>query len=114
MPGANEVLRIAVAKRFSTVPGPRYISQGPNSGEKFRKSILENAFSSGNRVFIDLDGTSGYGSSFLDEAFGGLVRESGFNPTDIINRIEIKSDDDPALIEDILNSIREARRGPSK
>src|SRR5271170_4668971 len=62
-------------------PGGRYISDGPFSGEWFRNEILgpavAAALESEDKVKVELDGTAGYGSSFLEEAFGGLIRVSG-------------------------------------
>jgi hypothetical protein len=65
-------------------PGGRYEADGPFSGEWFRETILRPAFSnslqSGEKLVVELDGTSGYGSSFLEEAFGGLIRTRAFEP----------------------------------
>ena len=70
--------RISVAQQFSPYPAGRYYDDGPNSGQRFREEHLLPALKSGEEVVVDLDGTLGYGSSFLEEAFGGLVREHGF------------------------------------
>lgn len=102
-------LRILIAKEFSETPGPRYILQGPFSGEAFRKKHLKPAFKSADRVTVVLDGTSGFGSSFIDEAFGGLVRSEGFRSDDILRRLEIVSEDDPLLEGDAIESIKEAK-----
>lgn len=63
-------------------PGGRFVSDGPFSGEWFREEMLRPALSAadsqGDRVIVILDGTSGYGSSFLEEAFGGLIRKGAF------------------------------------
>ena len=58
---------ISVARDFSRTPGPRYTSQGDWSGEEFRKR-LERELRRHERLVVDLDGTRGCGSSFLDEA----------------------------------------------
>ncbi len=62
---------------YTENPGPRYIRQGDSSGEDFYLSILNKAFveciQKDLMLLVDLDGTSGYPSSFLDEAFGELV-----------------------------------------
>jgi len=42
------------------------------------------------KVIVDLDGTSGYGSSFLEEAFGGLVRK-GFTSAALAEKLTIQS-----------------------
>ena len=46
-----------------------------------------------------MDGTRGYGSSFLEEVFGGLVR-AGFKANVIKDLIEIDSND-PSLVHEI-------------
>lgn len=66
---------INIAKDFSDVPSGRYRTDGPASGESFREDVLKVALESFDQVIIELDGTEGYGSSFLEEAFGGLVRK---------------------------------------
>jgi hypothetical protein len=69
---------IAVARDFTRYPGPRYRNSGPYSGEQFRDEVLvpklREAISVAGRVIVDLDDVAGYGSSFLEETFGGLVR----------------------------------------
>jgi len=102
------ICRVSVARDFSVTPGPRYIKQGPHSGEKFRNSILLKSLKECTRLEVDLDGTAGYGSSFIDEAFGGLVRENGFNATDLKRRLTIVSKEDPSLIHDVFAAINEA------
>ena len=66
--------KIFIARDFSPSPAGRYVADGPYPGEKFRDTILLPAVRNSDHVEVDLDGTDGYGSSFLEEAFGGLVR----------------------------------------
>lgn len=65
-------------------PGGRYIKDGPFSGEWFRNQVLAKALleaiKQGEVLEVELDNTSGYGSSFLEEAFGGLIRERIVSP----------------------------------
>ena len=76
----SEVL-LKLAEKFSGTPGPRYASEGNHSGEQFRKEVLfpeyVSAAADGNVLVVILDGTCGYGTSFLEEASGGLIRENG-------------------------------------
>jgi len=95
-----QVKNISVARDFSKFPGGRYYTDGPFSGEQFRKEILEPALDEAETLFVDLNGTRGYGSSFLDEAFGGLVRERKVSANDIATRIRFNSDDE-SYIEEI-------------
>jgi hypothetical protein len=81
---------ISVIEQFSENPAGRYVTDGPNSGERFRDEVLAPALNSSDKVKVNLDGVLGYGSSFLEEAFGGLVR-LGFTFSDLKNKLEIIS-----------------------
>jgi len=97
---------ISLARDFSRHPGPRFKEQGPFSGEAFRKVLLD-ALSKSDIVIVDLDGTSGIGSSFIDEAFGGLVKREGFAPADLRRRIRVKSDLDESYLVEFNESIQD-------
>lgn len=66
---------------YSEDPGPRYHTQGDHSGEDFYHEILNDLFynvlQEKMSLRINLDGASGYASSFLDEAFGNLIYDFG-------------------------------------
>lgn len=81
---------ISVAQDFSDTPAGRYRADSPRSGQQFREDILLPALKRGERVEVDLNGTLGFGSSFLEEAFGGLVRH-GLTAKDLHERLSIKS-----------------------
>lgn len=59
---------------FTKYPVGRKKKPGVKSGEEFRTEYLVDPIKNGEKVFVDMDDTLGYGSSFLDEAFGGLLR----------------------------------------
>lgn len=82
---------ISIAKSFSEAPAGRYLTDGPYSGQRFREEILFPALQENDSVAVDLDGTLGYGSSFLEEAFGGLIREQGMTLNELNNKLQIKS-----------------------
>lgn len=69
---------IVVVKDFHPAPKGRYPSEGDFSGQRFRDEILAPAMNRNDHVHVVLDGYNRYGRSFIDEAFGGLVRENGF------------------------------------
>lgn len=81
---------ISVAEDFSPSPAGRFIADGPFPGEVFRERHLVPALRSNDQVTVDFDGTDGMGSSFLEEAFGGLVRE-GFSEEALRAKLHIKS-----------------------
>jgi len=105
----SEILRMA---SFTRTPGARLRDHGPWSGEEFRDDRLIPAFNEAQRkgqpLVIDLDGVAGYAASFLDEAFGGMVRKLNIDPEVIIQSMEIVSHDEPELVEEIQGYIREA------
>lgn len=105
----NQVINIA--KEFSTTPGPRNQAEGDFSGEAFLEKLLEPRYlllaAPNDRLLIDLDGAEGYATSFLEAAFGGLARK--YDPNEILKRLQFKSDEEPFLIEEIQEYIREAR-----
>ena len=72
---------IKILTQFCESPGPRYCRQGKWSGEQFYHEILNQSFGeayqNGDKLILDLDGTDGYMSSFLDEAIGNLVYDFG-------------------------------------
>lgn len=79
-----------VAKDFSKMPCVRKRDDGKKSGEEFRDDILLPALRANQKVVVDLDGVLTLGSSFLEEAFGGLVREGYFTAKDLASKLEIK------------------------
>lgn len=81
---------ISIAKDFSPTPAGRYSTDGPKSGEHFRELLLVPALAQQADVTVDLDGTLGYGSSFLEEAFGGLIRK-GLRYEDLRRRLHIRT-----------------------
>lgn len=79
---------ISVVKDFGDKPYGRYMdSNNKLSGERFRKEVLAPALREHLYVHVELDGYNRYGRSFLDEAFGGLIREEGFTWEDINQRL---------------------------
>jgi hypothetical protein len=83
------MIRITIAKDFSDVPLGRYPSDGKFSGERFREEFLKPALQK-DKVTVNIDGTEGYGSSFLDEAFGGLVRKGYYTEPELRSRLTVE------------------------
>ena len=81
---------ISIVNDFSKFPAGRYKSDGPNSGERFREEILIPELKKNDKVTVQLDGALGFGSSFLEEAFGGLVRK-GFTYNILKDKLSIDS-----------------------
>ena len=102
------MIEIRIAEDFSRVPAGRYRNDGPRSGEAFRQEHLALALREADKVIVYLDEVEGYGSSFLEEAFGGLVRVEGFSGEELRRSLILKTDDDALKYE-----IREYINQPS-
>lgn len=98
---------VSVARDFTRFPAGRYIRNGDTSGEAFRGKFLVGPIRAGEPVLVDLDGTVGYGSSFLEEAFGGLVRELKLPAGEILRLLKFKSEDQ-GLVEEVTQYIQDA------
>jgi hypothetical protein len=102
-------MKTIYVKDFTEFPGPRYIRLGPNSGEEYRTNYLIPALKeSDEEICVNLDGTMGYGSSFLEEAFGGLVRENIPESTVLKLVGNIVSKEDPSLIDEVSTYVNDA------
>jgi len=113
---AVETKLFIVSKQFSRTPGPRTITEGDFSGELFRqkflKPLLQSAIAENFTVLIDLDGTAGFGTSFLEEAFGGLIRKDEYTYEVILSKFKFKSNEEPYLIDDINEYLKDAKKEP--
>jgi hypothetical protein len=105
---------IIYVKDFSIVPGTRKRDEGKNahSGEEFREDFLiplfREAMKDNKKLIVNLDGTIGYGTSWLEEVFGGLARQ--FGKTSVQATLDFISDEEPYLIEDIIHYIDHAEK----
>lgn len=82
-----ETYIITIVEDFSKHPYGRYATDGNASGEKFRRELLAPKLRQYEKVHVNLDGYNRYGRSFLDEAFGGLIREEGFTGDDLRRKL---------------------------
>lgn len=105
-------LIVKIATDFSRTPGVRYESEGEFSGEKFRKEVLLPKFIEAQKqkvkLEVVLDGTAGLGTSFLEESFGGLIREDGVDYHVLIGTLIFISNENPDYIEEIKEYMKEA------
>ena len=104
--------RIVVRHAFSRFPGPRFTSQGKFSGELFREQFLlpkvRHAVDSGEMLTVDLTGLIACGTSFLEEAFGGLIRENKYQLAQLQPVLEIKCDDRRRYVDEISRYMQAA------
>ena len=82
--------------------GGRYAEHSDKySGEWFRDDVILPKLQDHQRVIIDLGGTYGLPDSFLEEVFGGLIRN---NPALDINRIQIRLENNESSLLAIIHS----------
>ncbi len=102
------MIKINISKDFSDVLGGRYRTDGKYSGEEFFESLLESKFkeakSLNTKLEINLDGTFGYPSSFIDQSFGELGRRYGSE--EVLSTLIFISEDQPVLEDKIKNYIK--------
>ena len=99
-------MKINLGKQFGRYPAGRYLADGPYNGQKFREQFLIPALKgTDNEIEIDLREARGLKSSFLEEAFGGLVR-IGYAADELIRRFKFVTRD-PSLAEEICEYIRD-------
>jgi hypothetical protein len=101
-----EKVTINVGVDYSRYPVGRYRDDGDTNGERFREDYLRPKLAAGDHVRIELDDVLGYGSSFLEEVFGGLVR-SGYSAKALDEKVTLVSNDD-SLLAEIKSYIQEA------
>lgn len=87
---------ISISRDFSPYPAGRTGRDGPNNGTRFREEYLVPALKEagkiGEHVTVDFDGVRSFGTSFLEEAFGGLVRREGFKKGQLQEILQLRAD----------------------
>lgn len=92
----DDKISISIAEDFYPYPAGRDDDDGPYNGKKFRTEVLLprliEAEQRGLKLVVSLDGLKSCGSSFLESAFGGLIRNGDFDHRSIWKNMEIKYD----------------------
>lgn len=70
--------------------------------------LLEAISKKPEKIIVNLDGVLGYGSSFLEEAFGGLIRDGVQSEVALEIANNLISEIDPSLKIEITEYIKEA------
>lgn len=112
----EQKIKITV-RDFSEIPGPREKVQGDFSAELFVETVLDPEFKkmdddAGLKMIINLDGTLGYGTSFLEEVFGGTARKKGVDF--VRDRIEVVSEEEPWLKDEIKTYVDDVEKHNKK
>ena len=87
----SRVKEFSIAREFSAFPGGRKPHDGPFSGTRFREEFLRPLLEKNDFVVLNLDGLAGLPSSFLEEVFGGLIREHILPITHVGERLKLKT-----------------------
>jgi hypothetical protein len=88
---------LSIPKDYHPAPGGRNKSDGPFNGERFRNEFLvprlKDAIAGNEPLIVNFDDADSYSSSFLEEAFGGLVRTGVFATHEIKKYLILKNND---------------------
>jgi hypothetical protein len=101
------IIKYKFINEYTEFPGGRFERLGPFSGEDFREKVLREIFDSGNKIEIDATGVvTSFSPSFLDEAFGTLAAEYGYE--NFLNTVTLFSQDNPNLTDKMLYYVKRA------
>ena len=103
---------IKIATDYSDTPLGRFQDDSEFNGTRFREEYLRPALQTEDKVEVNIDGVEGYGSSFLEEAFGGLVRKGYFTHAILNDKLKITFQDaDFRMYHDLIwRYISEAKK----
>lgn len=108
-------IKIVISEDFSDAPGARYYDDGDDSGQEFYEKLLkpkfEEALSKSTTLEVDLDGTYGYATSFISEAFGTLSTEFGKDV--VLQNIKITSTEEKKILEYTIKVIKSPESKPN-
>ena len=90
---------------FSDTPGGRSAERSLYSAEEFYNSHVKPALNNFDIVMVNLDGSQGVLYSFLEEVFGGAVRDIG---KEVYNRLIPYASKHPSRADFALTCLREA------
>ena len=92
---------ICLVDEFSDRPFGRYRDDGGRSAEVFREDHLMPALKGHDSVVVDLSNYNYYGSSFLEEVFGGLIRQ-GFTYGQLKDQLKVVHNQLPSIVEEAI------------
>ena len=83
---------ISLANDFT--PAPLGRKKGRDFRDNFLLPKIREAEKNNETVVVSMDGTEGFGSSFADEAFAGLVTEGHYNAKRLRELLKVEAEDD--------------------
>lgn len=87
----EKIKHISIAKDFSRLPSGRFEVDSNYSAERFKKEILLPALKEYEIIVIDFDGIAGISSCFLEETFGGIIRDKVLSVEEFNKKIVLKA-----------------------
>jgi hypothetical protein len=103
----ENIIKYVFIEEYTEYPGGRFVRLGPFSGEDFRETVLREIFETGKKIEIDATGVvTSFSPSFLDEAFGTLAKEYGYER--FLETVTLFSTDNPQLTEKMLYYVKRA------
>ena len=78
---------------FSQYPSGRYKKEGPATAQHLREDTIIPNLLLGHDLEIVMDGAAGFGASFLEECFGGLMRSKRITPFHVMQHMKIVTAD---------------------
>ena len=86
-----------IGREFSGDPAGRYRSDGGFNGERFREDVLRPLISqlkdNEKLILVIDDDVESYGSSFLTEVFGGMVKYGYITKLSLLDKVEFSFTD---------------------
>lgn len=82
-------VEVNIPQDFSKYPMGRTDEDGPDNGQRFFREFLLPNIRAGKHVVVSFDGARAIGSSFLDEAFGSLIRELNMSTKEALSSVTI-------------------------
>lgn len=104
-------MNFKVATEFYKRPLGRYRTQGTYTGEAFREDHLVRLLKelkANDKLTLDFSGVTMNGSSFLEEAFGGLIREHKYSKEYLESVLELSFPRRPSLEQKVWQYISDA------
>lgn len=102
-------MRLDIAKEFSPIPIGQRRTDGERNAERFREDFLlpkiKRAIGEGEVLDVDFSGLAGLDVSFMNEAFGGLVRDHHLPPDAVLKAMRFVSDH--SYLDPLFEHLRE-------
>lgn len=90
---SHMVVRIHIAEELSSYPAGITDRDGPHNADSFREDVLLPKYLEAKgrdaELHVHLDGVRSFSASFLEAAFGGLIRKEDLDKGDLARRLKV-------------------------